>query len=180
MVHWISTGKFYCLVLTCFALGACGEPSPSGKRNLIDHFDWTLEEVASDYYDPPPEDLECDTELGTVAEELGGEIVYSVYTQYCSYVTVTQPSLSSISAGEEFYVRFWHSTLTAPMGATAKVILLIDGDLIWNQEFPIPYPSGLDVVHIEATRDYPEGAQIVYHVDNHGNNEYSLVELSIV
>jgi|MDSW01.1.fsa_nt_gb hypothetical protein len=162
-----------------FALASCGEPRPQGKRSLVDHFKWVQEDVPSEYYDAPPDDLICDTELGTVAEELGGELVYSVYTQYCSYVTVAQPSLSFISEGEEFYLRFWHSTLTAPMGARTKVVIMIDGDLIWNQEFPIPYPSGLDVVKVEATRDYEEGAQIVYHVDNHGNNEYALVELSI-
>ncbi len=146
---------------------------------MIDHFKWTQESIPSDYYDAPPEDLECDTELGTVAELLGGEMVYSIYTQYCSYSTVQQPALSSIDEGEEFYIRFWHSTLTAPLGAKATVVLLIDGDLIWSEQFPIPFPSGLDVVRVEALRDYPEGAQIVYHVDNHGDNEYSLVELSI-
>jgi len=167
------------LCFTALATAACGESGPSGKRTLIDHYQWALEDVASEHYSDPPEDLNCDTELGTVAEELGGEIVYSVYTQYCSYMTATQPALSSVSEGEEFYLRFWHSTLTAPMGATASIVVLIDGDVVWNQEFPIPYPSGLEVVKLEAVRDYPEGAQIVYHVDNHGNNEYSLVELSI-
>ena len=92
---------------------------------------------------------------------------------------MVQPALSSVSEGEEFYIRFWHSTLTAPLGVTATVVVSIDGDLIWRQEFPIPFPSGLDVVRVEALRDYPEGAQIVYHVDNHGNNEYALVELSV-
>ena len=86
--------------------------------------------------------------------------------------------MSAVSKGEEFYLRFWHSTLTAPMGATATVVVLIDGDLVWKEEFPIPYPSGLDVFTLEVPRDYPEGAKIVYHVNNHGNNEYSLVEFS--
>ena len=92
---------------------------------------------------------------------------------------MTQPALSSVSEGEEFYIRFWRSTLTAPMGFDATVAILIDGDLIWSEQYPIPYPSGLEVVRVMATRDYPEGAQIVYHVDNHGNNEYALVELSV-
>ena len=162
-----------------FSQAGCGEPAPRGKRVLVDHFRWTLSDVPSEHYQAPPEDLECDTELGTVAEELGGEFVYSIYTEYCSYATVTQPALSSVSEGEEFYIRFWRSTLTAPMGFDATVAILIDGHVIWTEQYPIPYPSGLEVIRVEATRDYPEGAQIVYHVDNHGNNEYALVELSV-
>lgn len=171
----------YCALaaLTSLVLVACADPAPLGKRYLVDQYKWVNEEVPSDYYGDPPEDLNCDIELGTVTEELGGEMVYSVYTQYCSWVTVTQPSLSSISEGEEFYLRFWHATLTAPMGFSAHIVITIDGDVIWDNEFPIPYPSGLDVVTLLALRDYPEGAPIVYHVDNHGNNEYALVELSI-
>lgn len=171
----------YCGLITAalLLLGSCGEPRPTGKRYLIDQYKWVNQEVPSEYYGDPPEEFICDTELGTVTEDLGGEMVYSVYTQYCSWVTVAQPSLSFISEGEEFYLRFWHSTLTAPMGATAHIVITIDGDVIWNNEFPIPYPSGLDVVTLLAPKDYPEGAQIVYHVDNHGNNEYALVELSI-
>ena len=179
MLRWYLANAISFLVLSCLVQSGCGEPLPRGKRSLIDHYKWTQETVPSEYYDAPPEDLVCDTELGTVAELLGGEMVYSIYTQYCSYSTVQQPSLSSISAGEEFYIRFWHSTLNAPLGATANVVLTIDGDLIWNEQLPIPFPSGLDVVRVEATKDYPEGAPIVYHVDNHGDNEYSLVELSI-
>ena len=171
---------FYAVAtLASLFLVACAEPAPSGKRYLIDQYQWVHDEVASDYYGAPPEDLNCDPEFGTVTEDLGGEMVYSVYTQYCSWITVTQPSLSSISEGEEFYLRFWHATLTAPMGSNAHIVVTIDGDVIWDNEFPIPYPSGLDVVTLLAPKDYPEAAQIVYHVDNHGNNEYSLVELSI-
>ncbi|MBT6432603.1 MAG: hypothetical protein HOK97_22080 [Deltaproteobacteria bacterium] len=166
-------------MLTLLALISCAESRPEEKRYLVDQYKWVNEEVPSDYFGERPEELVCDTELGTLAEDLGGELVYSVYTQYCSWVTVTQPALSSIAEGEEFYLRFWHSTLTAPMGSKAHVVVTIDGDLIWDNEFPIPYPSGLDVVTLLAPKDYPEGAQILYHVDNHGNNEYSLVELSI-
>ena len=153
MLSWVSIPLRWTAVLALICVHGCGEPKPRGKRTLVDHFKWVQADVPSEYYQAPPDDLLCDTELGTVAEELGGEIVYSVYTQYCSYSTVVQPALSSVSEGEEFYIRFWHSTLTAPLGVTATVVVSIDGDLIWRQEFPIPFPSGLDVVRVEALRD---------------------------
>lgn len=31
-----------------------------------------------------------------------------------------------------------------------------------------------------ADRDYPEGTPLLFHVDNHGSNEYNLIEATIL
>jgi hypothetical protein len=31
-----------------------------------------------------------------------------------------------------------------------------------------------------APKDYPEGTQLLFHVDNHGSNEYMLIEANVL
>lgn len=173
-IRWIFS--LLALVLFC---ESCGDDRPVGKRYLVDHYQWTLVNVASEHFDAPPTDLICDTERGAIVEELGGELVHAISTQYCSYVTLAQPSLSAVYEGESYYLRYWNSSLSSPLGGLATIVVSIDGDLIWKEELPIPSSSGLTVYELPVPRDYPAGSNIIYHVDNHGENEYALIELSV-
>ena len=53
-------------------------------------------------------------------------------------------------------------------------------ELAFEQETLIT--SGLDLTSTvwTAPRDYPRGTQLLFHVDNHGSNEYMLIEVNLL
>lgn len=126
-----------------------------------------------------------------VPECLDSYTVLSIYTRMpdvrlplCDWITLEQPSLRAIHAGDQVKVRARHSTLTAPTGAqptTARMIFVIGEDekaLDYSVLIPSDYsfPSNTWT----APRDYPAGTRLLWHVDNHGSNEYMLIEVNIL
>ena len=107
------------LSMALSAVGGCaldpvdpGEPSghPAGKHLLVTVADWTPVAAAEDPY--PPE------ELGTVDcpdyawfEEDGA---LEIDTNVCAHVTLSQPSLLPIFAGDSIRLSMYHQNLWAP------------------------------------------------------------------
>lgn len=125
-----------------------------------------------------------------------GEYSYSVDSGYCNYLTTVQETRAPIAAGDEILIRFWHFELDAPNGGTAYMAIQIGDRLVWDARLPIPCRGGLvglipdgdcidtpglaDVDPARFVADFaaPAGTPIYVHVQNHGNNNYSLVETS--
>jgi hypothetical protein len=126
-----------------------------------------------------------------------GEYSYTVESGYCNYFTMVQPTLREIRAGDEIHIRFWHFALTAPGGGRAYLALQVGDRVIWDARLPIPCRGGIvgaipggdcidtpgaadaDPARFVADFDAPAGAPIYVHVQNHGANNYSLVEASV-
>lgn len=173
------------LLALCSTLGlACtiepyAEPEPEAQwLALVEANLWQPVHVESPHLVVPDKLPPCDTELGVVAEELNLEQVLSVMTQFCSHVTVEQPLLHALEQGDSLRLRFWHSELTAPSSSEANVALLIGEQLIWSEQFPIPMQGEYLDLQLSAPQDFAQGDAVWFHVDNHGANEYSLIELS--
>lgn len=123
-----------------------------------------------------------------VAECLDTFTVAAVYTRMpnpaeplCNWITLTQPSQRPIVAGDEIEIRMRHSALTAPVpNGSARMMFAIGDEVVMEYEVLIPsdfqFPSEVWV----ATKSYPEGTPVYYHVDNHGRNEYMLIEANIL
>lgn len=125
-----------------------------------------------------------------------GEYSYTLESPYCNYLTMVQETRGPIAAGDEFFIRFWHFTLTAPAGARAYLAIQIGDRVVWEARLPIPCRGGLvgvvengdcidtpgaadvDPARFVADFDAPTGTPVYFHVQNHGDNNYSLVELS--
>jgi hypothetical protein len=75
-------------------------------------------------------------------------------------------------------VRLWHFELSAPDPAQAHAVLLVDGLTVLDERIPIPKPGGLMVHELRVERDIPAGAPVYFHLHNHGENSWALVELS--
>jgi hypothetical protein len=161
---------------------ACAPPVDGEARvQLIDHNLWV---IATPEEDPlvairPADDITC-PDLDREAEDFAGTFSYSIDTPRCPYTTVVQPLLASVCAGDRLYVWMWHFELTAPENSNAHLQVLIDGDPIWDTTFAIPGPSGLTIEEVLFTRSYEAGTPIAFHVRNHGNNTYNLLELSAI
>ena len=154
---------------------------PREQASLIDQDLWTpVESELTHLFPPKTEDHSCEEE-GYKSEFLGGSYVFSVLTTFCDYIIVRQETLVDIQEGDTVKIRFWHSQLTAPFDYVAVANIVIDEEEIWREEFPIPLlESGISKSEWIATSDIPSGTPIYLHVNNHGNNEYSLVEIMLL
>ena len=163
---------------------SCAPEPSSGARvqtALIDHDLWfPVESELTHLFPPKTEDHSCEEE-GYLAEFLGGSYVFSVLTAFCDYIIVRQETLTDIQEGDTIKLRFWHSQLTAPFDYVAVANVVIDEKEVWREEFHIPVlESGISKSEWIALTYIPAGTPIYMHVNNHGKNEYSLVEISVI
>lgn len=173
------------LALVCAGCGPdanLGElPREPGEYALVDHAAWRVVALDRDPFAAgraqPPEACEGST-YG--AELFGNEPVFSVDGLDCLYMTVEQPTLHALRAGDQVRVRIWNFELTGRRGTTAELALVLDGARIWEKSLPIPSRSGLTVEFVDVARDVSAGAPLLFHVENHGTNSYSLFEVTLL
>jgi hypothetical protein len=121
---------------------------------------------------------ECDSQLGTLL---------SVYTRMpdnrinlCNWITLEQPSLRAIRAGDQAEIRSRHAPLTAPVPGNARMTFVIGDEIALDYSTAIPSDFFFPSVTWTADKDYPAGTPLLWHVDNHGANEYQLLEVNIL
>jgi hypothetical protein len=143
---------------------------------------------------PWPED-EC-VEFGptsscvaaVVPECLDSYTVLAIYTRMpddrvnlCNWITLEQPSLRAIRAGDQVEVRARHSALTAPVpNGQAQMTFVIGDEIALDYSTTIPSDFVFPSNTWTAAKDYPAGTPLLWHVDNHGSNEYMLIEVNIL
>jgi hypothetical protein len=142
---------------------------------------------------PWPED-ECVTFDATstcvtayVPECLDSFTVLAVYTRMpddrvalCNWLTLEQLSLRTIRPGDIVEVRARHSQLTAPVPAEARIGFVVGDEQVLDYSVAIPSDFQFPSVRWTATKEYPEGTPLLFHVENHGANEYMLIEVNIL
>lgn len=163
------------------ALDAGAEPDDAalGPRPLVHSALWAPVPWGEDPF-AAGDELPLPCERDTFGEEnLGGELVFFVRTERCASLTVRQASRSELRAGETLQLHFYHFPLTAPEDSSAWLIVQIGETQIWERELPIPSPAAEITETWEVDRDYPAGTQVLFHVNNHGNNEYTLIGLDV-
>ena len=113
--------------------------------------------------------------------------VLSVYTRMpdtriplCNWLTLEQPSLRDIRAGDRVEVRTYHFALTAPVSGEARMSLAIGDELAFDETILIPRDGEFLSNTWTAPRDYPSGTPVLWHVNNHGTNEYLLIEANVL
>lgn len=115
--------------------------------------------------------------------------VLSVYTRMpdarvplCNWLTLEQPSLRDIRAGDRVEVRTYHFPLNAPSGEEARMSFVIGDELVFDETVLIP--ANGEFLSTDppwtASKDYPAGTPVLWHVNNHGNNEYLLIEVNVL
>ena len=122
-----------------------------------------------------------------VPECLDSFTVLSVYTRMpdnrltlCNWLTLEQASLRAIRAGDQIEVRARHAELTAPVPGKARMIFVIGDEAVLDYEVLIPSDFNFPSETWTAPKDYPAGTPLLWHVDNHGSNEYMLIEVKIL
>ncbi|MGD8607886.1 MAG: hypothetical protein PVH21_11365 [Myxococcales bacterium] len=113
--------------------------------------------------------------------------VLSVYTRMpderfplCNWLTLQQPSLRDVRAGDRIEVRAYHFALTEPLGEEARMSFVIGDELVFDETILIPRDGEFLTNTWTAPKDYPAGTPVLWHVNNHGSNEYLLVEVNVL
>jgi hypothetical protein len=169
------------------AIAACGdevdgatcEPLAENERKvLVDHDLWRLATVEEDpWRELRPADPSCDV-TGRQAEDFAGQYSFGVDTALCSYTTVVQETLEDVCPGESILVWLWRFALTGPEGVNAHIAVQIGDELVFEDVVPIPNTSALKVESYPVAGFHPAGTPITFHVRNHGNNTYQLLEIA--
>jgi hypothetical protein len=113
-------------------------------------------------------------------ENLGGELVFFVRTELCSWLTVEQASRSEVRAGDTLKIHLYHFPLTAPEGTRAQLRVQMGDALVWQRDLEIPGPAAELEEEWEASESYPVGTPVLFHVHNHGSNEYTLIGIEVL
>ncbi len=172
--------------LWCMGCAPAEEPSPQCDVNvsLIEHEGWTAMPIRDDpmteFYDVGILGV-CEPN-STLFESFGGEPSWSIDTKDCSWATVSQTAKIPVDAGEPLYVRVWH-TEQSPSLATGVAHVNVGAQRMpmWDEEVPIPIEEGgLLSASFPAPESIPAGAELFWHVDNHGFNSWNLLEFSVV
>ena len=118
----------------------------------------------------------CDTSRGIGTESLDGEDTIAILTDFCPWATVAQTTLVDLEAGDSLNFRIWHFELTGE--GPARIAIQIGDWVALDLQVEKPHKAQLIADTIRVPEAIPSGSQVYFHVDNHGANEYSLVELS--
>jgi hypothetical protein len=102
-----------------------------------------------------------------------------VETGYCRYLSLVQPSLTEVKAGDSLHLVLWHADLAFEQPATGHVAITIAGNLVWEQSIAIPAEANIYDLRIPVTFDAPPGSAIEFHLHNHGYNSWTLLELEV-
>ncbi len=179
----------------------CGSSVQSDPGPLVDNTQWRQTADGEEFFGAPPADATCPPPEGEcpdfetdecvevpptcrvsfVAECLTPFTVLSVYTAVCNWITLQQPSLRTIRAGDEIEIRAFHFVLTAPFNAEARISLTLGDEMIFDEAIEIPQleSDSINGTWI-ATKDFEAGTPMLFHVDNHGANEYLLIEVNVL
>lgn len=158
-------------------------PEPPASPSLVERERWEwVEAIDEDAFGAErPEGLVCDPVLGIGSELFGGaELVLEIKTDLCNYATVRQASSQALRPGDRLAIRVWHYTLTEPAPAQAHLALAIDDEVVWEEWVPSPADANLVEGEIAIDHDVPAGADLQFHVHNHGANSYDLVAIEVV
>ena len=198
------------LIITAslLVLLGCGSSDGSNAAPLVDNLDWVPTDAGVEFFGPPPEDGVCpftpegdcpvpDGEcvvipagsncvVSFIPECQDTFTVLAVYTRrpdgtpLCNWITLAQPSLRAIRAGDEVEIRVYHWPLNSPVGGEARIALSVGDELAFEQLILIPQVFQFYTGTWTATKDFPVGTTVLFHVDNHGANEYGLVEINVL
>ena len=125
----------------------------------------------------PPSDATCDDARGIRENQLSLEPTLEIETTFCGWGTVTQLTTVAVHEGDPINYRVWHFELIGDTDAVVR-IRLGDWDLL-DETIAQPRDAQLLAQTIASPADFPAGTPVLFHVHNHGANEYSMIELSV-
>jgi hypothetical protein len=172
------------LRIALWALGACTATSCTPEAlcetavPVVNADGWLLDEPV----DAPSDALLCTSE--NVTKQFFGikEVVEIDTGPTCGFATLRRSSDAALGTGETLLIRMFYASQTVFPAAQAHVTVSVGDLTVLDEQVAIPAQSGLlpEQPRIVVDRDVPAGAPVLFHVGNHGDNSWSLVELSVL
>lgn len=145
----------------------------------VDPTAWTFVANADDPLWPAPEGAALCGPDEIQVQSFGADDAVEVDTRFgCGWATVQQPIGVDLNEGDELQIRVFYFSQASFPEDTAEIAVAIDGDVVSSTIVDIPTSSGLIAPRIAMTRDVAKGAMAMFHIGNHGDNSWNLIELS--
>jgi hypothetical protein len=114
-------------------------------------------------------------------EWFGSDPSLQIDTRFCNWATVEQPALADVEAGEGRGIRVWYFAQTPPEPTLAVAAVAFGGEVVWQDEIELPVSRGSLLYDLSTwPASIGKGATISFHLHNHGDNSWNLLELSVV
>ena len=151
------------------------EAAAKQSLSLVDVDAWSEQDAAGDSLPGHrPAELQCPA--NSWYNEDGA---LEVETGYCNYLSLAQPSLSAVKAGDALHLVLWHAALAFERPAKAHVAVTIGGKRVWETSVAIPTEANIYDLRIPLDFDAPAGSEVEFHLHNHGYNSWTLLKLEI-
>ena len=134
---------------------------------------WALSTGDDPFAAGRPEDADCSP--AAYGEENG---FFELESDGCAYAVFTQPLQAAMPAAEPLRFVAWHLALWAEDPATARVVLQVEDEVLWEASFPVPGPAEVQDLELSPARAHPKGAPAFWHVQNHGYNSWRLGDVT--
>ena len=146
---------------------------------LLDHARWDVGRLAQDpQADHAPRMVAC--AAGTYhIDGVPPFESFEVTTGECNFMSASQPLAQALPQGASLELIVWHLDLDASLPGPGHAAISIDGDVLWEVTVDIPNKAQLYNTMVLTPRDYAMGATIVFHVHNHGTNEWNIQSLML-
>lgn len=188
-------------------LAACGASQGDHDTGTVDYLPvmawdaWEPVDGEDPYAADVPDAVDCTSRAFSFATDGLQKSVHNPQglvptfsTSSCDYATVTQPTLRAIEPGEKLLAAVFHTRLLATERAEATISVRVGDQALLDERIAIDVAAPADDCPTAATDGYchasgrpsgtwtatqtiPAGTPLYFHVHNHGDNEYWLVDL---
>ena len=151
------------------------------KTPTVDPLGWSFVDNADDALWPAPAGTPTCTADEIQVQSFGADDAVEIDTRFgCGWATVSQPLQQDLRAGDDVQVRvFYFSQASFPQDQ-AEVAVALDGDIVMSELVEIPSSSGLLAPRVTLARDVAKGSLAHFHIGNHGDNSWNLIELLLI
>ncbi len=158
-----------------------GEDLPSGWTHLVTAEEWKRVDLADDPFLTDDSEVAGCGEADVIVEDGLDSTIYSVSTNECAWLTVRQAIEYPITAGDPIRASFFHFQITKEDTPHRLELHLGDPpELVWETELEVPSAITAPVKgEWAAQKDWPAGTPIWWHLNNHGDNEWSIVSVEV-
>lgn len=170
------------LAIIGVALMGCEPPATCESFvDVIDAEAWTFVAPEDDTLWPAPDDAELCEASDVQVQPVGDDLAVEIDTRFgCGWATAEQALAEDIDADDELQIRIFYFSQSSFPAAEAEVAVAIDDEILVSERIAIPTSSGLLAPRVTPARAHAAGAPIRFHIGNHGDNSWNLVEVARV
>ena len=151
------------------------------KASLVDVRAWRFVEPADDALWPALNDAALCNAGDVQVKPVGDALALEINTRFgCGWATATQTTPRALRVGDRVQTQIFYFPQSSFPTAVAEIAIAIDDEIVVQETLEIPAPSGLLQPVIVVDQDVDVGADVSFHIGNHGDNSWNLVEFAVV